>query len=177
MVDADGLLVLDELPLGVFGADAGSDVSPEDSAGDFAQQTALYADYLNSVRYDAAPSLSALGTLAEEEIASACVADALVYLLQVSSQLARNSEKYYGMLSKIFTAPKLVWILLLPNPTVRAKCCNLVGNLCRYGSILILALHGAEISPHCKTIGTPRTSTRRYPRPCPPRDARSRLWA
>jgi hypothetical protein len=132
LVDAEGLLALDELPLGIFGSGADSNVSPEDAAGDVAQQAALYSDYINSVRYDAAPSLSALGVLTEEEVTSACVADALVYLLQVSSQLARNSEKYYGMLSKVFTAAKLVWILLLPNPTVRAKCCNLVGNLCRY---------------------------------------------
>lgn len=62
--------------------------------------------------------------------------DALVSGLQISSQLARNSEKHYGLLSSVFTAQKLHWILTETNTTASAKCCNLIGNLCRSTNLL-----------------------------------------
>ena len=58
--------------------------------------------------------------------------ETLVNGLQISSQLARNSEKFYSLMTSIFTAKKVLWILTETNATARAKCCNLIGNLCRY---------------------------------------------
>jgi hypothetical protein len=75
---------------------------------------------------------------AAEFFAPMCRADALVSALQLSSQLARHSEKFYAMLSSIFTAPKLVWMLTQRSRVARAKCCNLVGNLCRYVCVIIV---------------------------------------
>jgi len=60
-----------------------------------------------------------------------CRDETLITALQLSSHLARNSEKYYPMLSAVFNAPKLVYVLTQRNKVVRAKCCNLIGNLCR----------------------------------------------
>ena len=129
--------MLDELPLGIFRSDSErEDGSLEAVLGDAASQTTVCLQYLDNPRFDATPALSATqSAYTETELSSLCAADALISMLQVSSQLARNSEKYYRLLSSVFTAEKLVWILLQPNPVVRAKCCNLVGNLCRYGII------------------------------------------
>jgi hypothetical protein len=130
-VDADGLVAMDDLPLGIFGAAAG-DLAGDSAGQDGARAATNIEACLSSIVYDAVPTLSTAGDpQAEEEVAAVCRASALVDLLQVSSQLARNSERHYGMLSSVFTAEKLVWILKLTDPTARAKCCNLVGNLCR----------------------------------------------
>jgi fused-like protein len=59
--------------------------------------------------------------------------EAIISALQISSQLARNSEKYYDVLSAVFTASKLVWLFTQTHDDgVVAKVCNLVGNLCRH---------------------------------------------
>ena len=68
---------------------------------------------------------------ASDAVEAASRVDALVNALQISSQLARNSEKHYGLLISVFTAQKLYWILTGTNHTAAAKCCNLIGNLCR----------------------------------------------
>lgn len=120
---------MDDLPLGIFGA---GDGIAEDPIWDAARSAAAIEGYLSIVKYDAVPALSHLAQdLTEEEVAVTCRSSALVDLLQVSSQLARNSERHYAMLSNVFTAEKLVWVLQLSDPIARAKCCNLVGNLCR----------------------------------------------
>lgn len=61
--------------------------------------------------------------------------DALVNGLLIASQLARNSEKYYELLINVFTPDKLVWMFTETIPAVRAKLCNLIGNLCRFINI------------------------------------------
>ena len=138
-MDADGLIALDELPIGLFGGDSDSDLSAVFPGGAGQQATACDV-LLQSPRYDAVPALLALGSTqhSEEEIAGMCGCAALVDMLLVASQLARNSERYYGMLSRVFTAEKLVWILLMKNALVRSKCCNLIGNLCRYVLLLLV---------------------------------------
>lgn len=134
-VESDGLVAADDLPLGIFGT--ASDLTAEDSSSWAVTRAAHLSceEYMASVMYDAVPALSALvlhsGQQTEDEVVSMCRLGALIDLLQLSSQLARNSERHYGMLSSVFTAEKLVWILRMADPTVRAKCCNLVGNLCR----------------------------------------------
>lgn len=57
--------------------------------------------------------------------------ESLINGLQISSQLARNSEKFYPLMVNIFTAKKILWILNDTNSVAKAKCCNLIGNLCR----------------------------------------------
>lgn len=57
--------------------------------------------------------------------------EGLINGLQIASQLARNSEQYFQTLNKVFTPKKLVFILQHALPIIRAKGCNLVGNLCR----------------------------------------------
>ncbi len=57
--------------------------------------------------------------------------EGLINGLQISSQLARNSEQYFGTLSNVFTVRQLYFILQNASPIIRAKGCNLVGNLCR----------------------------------------------
>jgi len=61
--------------------------------------------------------------------------------LQIASHLARHSEKHYALLSSVFSSSKLVSLLLYPNTKVRAKCCNLIGNLCRHNSKFYQALN------------------------------------
>lgn len=132
-VDADGLLALDDLPVGIFGG-AASDSDPrlDEIVPDNATMSA-YTEYVNSPKYDALPSSTPSNTsaLSEDEIRAICRSETLISALQLASQLGRNSENVYAMLSKVFTAPKLVWILGQRNPILRSKCCNLVGNLCR----------------------------------------------
>lgn len=61
--------------------------------------------------------------------------------LQISSQLARNSEKYYEALSQVFSAAKVVSMCALSDSdAVVAKVCNLVGNLCRHSGRYYAAL-------------------------------------
>lgn len=76
----------------------------------------------------------------------------IVSSLQIASQLARNSEKYFPQLLSVLTPAKLVYLLSMvskcelnilltltvfislsikDNAVVRAKTCNLVGNICR----------------------------------------------
>ncbi len=68
----------------------------------------------------------------------------LIGMLQIGSQLARESETHFPSLEVAFTPKKLVDILLSDHGTqlassgsysfanARARCCNLIGNLCRY---------------------------------------------
>ena len=131
-VDADGLLALDDLPVGIFGGGASDSDAQLDEIIPDSATLAAYTDYLHCPKFDALPSLRASkGSISEDEIRALGRSETLISALQLASQLGRNSENVYAMLSKVFTAPKLVWILSQRNPTVRAKCCNLVGNLCR----------------------------------------------
>lgn len=58
--------------------------------------------------------------------------EALISGLQISSQLARHSEQYFRSLLQVFTAKKLAMILQSSNAVIRAKACNLLGNMCRH---------------------------------------------
>lgn len=97
--DAQGLEVIDDLPMGVFQAHRNASNTTEGVTGG--------------------------GTLDQHKL------DAMISGLQISSQLARNSEKYYGSLIAVFTANKLIAMMTETNVAVVAKVCNLVGNLCR----------------------------------------------
>lgn len=81
--------------------------------------------------------------------------ESLISSLQISSHLARNSESYYPALQRIYE-PNILAILLThvsdsfsssyhrhddidvimlqTSESIRAKCCNLIGNLCRHSS-------------------------------------------
>eukprot|EP01039_Chlorochromonas_danica_P000352 gene348-377_t len=58
--------------------------------------------------------------------------EALVCGIQISSQLARHSEEHFHTLLRVYSAKKLAPILQSSNPIIRAKACNLIGNLCRH---------------------------------------------
>jgi hypothetical protein len=58
----------------------------------------------------------------------------VVCLLQISSHLARHSEKHFDVLCAVFGPERLVSLLSQRNASARAKCCNLIGNLCRHSS-------------------------------------------
>lgn len=98
--DAQGLEVIDDLPMGVF------------------------QPHRNATTSDAGAAASVSG-LDPHKL------DAMISGLQISSQLARNSEKYYASLINVFTANKLIAMMTETNVAVVAKVCNLVGNLCR----------------------------------------------
>jgi fused-like protein len=79
-----------------------------------------------------------------EDISAA--SETLTCGLQIASHFARNSEKYYSLLYSIFSAQKLAWILTQSNVTARAKCCNLIGNLCRHSSRFYTVLaHAVQV--------------------------------
>ena len=71
--------------------------------------------------------------------------DALINALQISSQLARHSEQFFAALTKVYTIYKLGYILTNDNPVIRAKGCNLIGNLCRHSdrfyTVLVTKIH------------------------------------
>lgn len=102
-VDVEGLEIIDNLPLFIF----------------------------DRVKYFDQLDLEALDKAVIEENSRFRV-EALISGLQIASQLARNSEQFYASLSKVFTAIKLAEILQHDHPIVRAKGCNLIGNLCRH---------------------------------------------
>ena len=58
--------------------------------------------------------------------------DTCINALQISSQIARNSEQFFPALMQVFTARKLCAILKSETAVIRAKACNLIGNLCRH---------------------------------------------
>jgi len=142
-VDAEGLQVLDELPIGIFTGGSGSgglrleggeeggegDVEDDDDRFDRDCDEAAeehgeeWSEYVDKQGLDRAHAMSRAVCYRSE---------ALINALQLSSQLARNSEKFFPMLSSIFTATKLTWILTQSSHVARAKCCNLIGNLCRH---------------------------------------------
>jgi hypothetical protein len=126
-------MALDELPSSIFSGNEESESADAPIALEDERLAEAYLLYSASPRYDALPALLATPHgLSQGELAALCRVETLIAALQLSSQLARNSEKYYSMLSNVFTAQKLVWILTQPSRTARAKCCNLIGNLCRH---------------------------------------------
>merc|ERR1711871_1303750 len=70
-----------------------------------------------------------------DAISGCGITDSIVAALQISSHLARNSEKCYPQLVKLFTSDKFCMLLKHPSTIVRAKMCNLVGNLCRHNDL------------------------------------------
>jgi hypothetical protein len=68
----------------------------------------------------------------------------LVDTLQLISQLARASQEYYAPIHKCGARlyPRFRGLLMHPDASVRAKSCNLMGNLCR---------HSAFFYPHLMT--------------------------
>ena len=58
----------------------------------------------------------------------------VVFALQMCSHLARNSEVYFSPLRETFSPSRLGSLLVQLNSAVRAKTCNLIGNLCRHSA-------------------------------------------
>jgi hypothetical protein len=58
--------------------------------------------------------------------------DIIISALQIASQLARNSESYFSQLLSVFVPRTLINLLTHPCDVIRAKSCNLVGNICRF---------------------------------------------
>lgn len=55
--------------------------------------------------------------------------------LLICSQLARASVEHYAHLRAVGVDTSLRPLLAHPDPTIRAKACNVVGNLCRHATI------------------------------------------
>ena len=76
--------------------------------------------------------------------------ESLINGLQIASQLARNSEQYYDLLTRVFTATKLGFILSHDHAIVRSKGCNLIGNLCRHSDRFYAILKEVIVIPITK---------------------------
>ena len=71
----------------------------------------------------------------------------VVCLLQIASHLARHSEKHFDALGAVFDPARLVALLSHRHAAARAKCCNLVGNLCRHSGRCYPALAAVALAP------------------------------
>lgn len=121
-VDAGGLEIVDSLECGVFDLDRAEQVIAEYGGG-----TTTTGDTCDT------------GGVSAGEVSRGPLRDwskyyieALISGLQISSQLARHSEQHFRSLLQVFGAAKLAHILQSPHAVVKAKACNLVGNLCRH---------------------------------------------
>lgn len=83
--------------------------------------------------------------------------DALVSGLQIASQLARHSEAHFPSLQQVFSADKLAYLLTHRSATVRAKTCNLLGNLCRHSDRCYPLLQSQVSVPMYARSGSGRT--------------------
>lgn len=92
------------------------------------QQGLLVIDNMPVSVFDPEPPTSSSSTSGEVKY----LAEACISALQIASQLARNSEQFFPTLTKVFTAKKLGSMLRSTVAVIRAKTCNLIGNLCRH---------------------------------------------
>jgi hypothetical protein len=83
-------------------------------------------DVFAATRFHTSPESSSSGTGA-----SSYRQEAMVHTLQIASQVARHSETHLNALCRMFTARKLYVALQCSVAVIRAKTCNLIGNLCR----------------------------------------------
>lgn len=82
--------------------------------------------------------------------------EALMCYLQIGSHLARYSEKHYALLQNVFTPYKLILLLspTITNTGLRAKACNLIGNLCRHSNRFYQSLSSYVDLPFPNNNGT-----------------------
>jgi hypothetical protein len=68
-------------------------------------------------------------------------------ILQIISHLARISIDNYELILKCNILPHIQLLLVHPDSKIRAKCCNLVGNLCKHSSYFYpyLIKHNVQI--------------------------------
>lgn len=71
------------------------------------------------------------GPLSREDLVSN---EIISYSLQIAAQMARNSEKYFNQLFSVLLPVKLGRLLYMEDANIRAKTCNLIGNLCRHSA-------------------------------------------
>ncbi|GAX79537.1 hypothetical protein CEUSTIGMA_g6978.t1 [Chlamydomonas eustigma] len=93
-------------------------------------------------------------------------ASVLIDVLLVVSQLARISKESfntYEAISKAGVYPHIRKLLSHPDPGVRARVCNLIGNMCRHSAFFYSALdrHGL-IQPLIDRCSDPDKSTRKF---------------
>ena len=84
--------------------------------------------------------------------------EALMCYLQIASHLARHSEKHYALLQDVFTPYKLILLLSpsIANTGLRAKTCNLIGNLCRHSNRFYQSLSSYVDLPFPNNNGSQR---------------------
>lgn len=56
----------------------------------------------------------------------------IINTLQIAAHLARSSDLMCTRLTPLFPSVQLVSLLIHKNASIRAKCCNLIGNMCRH---------------------------------------------
>lgn len=102
------------------------------------------------------------------------VAGVLVDALLTVSQLARISRDNYDPIARAGLYPPIRRLLVHPDAGVRARVCNLVGNMCRHSGFFYSALerHGLLV-PLIDRCGqaTPETA---HPNPDKPKTPRRR---
>jgi fused-like protein len=90
----------------------------------------------------------------------------LVDVLLVASQLARISKEgfnTYEAISRAAIYPHIRKLLVHPDPGVRARVCNLIGNMCRHSAYFYGALdRHALIQPLIDRCADPDKSTRKF---------------
>lgn len=124
-MEVNGLEVIDNLPQGLFQISFCDSNSKNND--NFANLSSIVNEVLSPIKIaNIFPSYDIQMDLVRYSY------DALISGLQIASQLARHSEEHYAILYKVFTAKKLATILTCSHSLIRAKGCNLIGNLCRY---------------------------------------------
>lgn len=124
-MDVNGLEIIDNLPQGIFHVSFSSNSA--------ATTTGCSMEGRNMDDISSPMIISNLFPSYDMQIDNTLryIYDALISGLQIASQLARHSEEHYAILYRVFTAKKLSTILTSNRSLIRAKGCNLIGNLCR----------------------------------------------
>ncbi|KAL6765063.1 armadillo-type protein [Haematococcus lacustris] len=71
---------------------------------------------------------------------SAMLVDVLLVISQLARLPARDSFNPYESISKAAIYPNIKKLLAHPDPSVRARVCNLLGNMCRHSAYFYSAL-------------------------------------
>lgn len=141
------------------------------------QQGLQVIDNLPSSVFDVDQSSSSSSGAESKYLAEACIS-----ALQIASQLARNSEQYFPALIKVFTSKKLGSMLRSTVAVIRAKTCNLIGNLCRhsdqfYNILQIDVSHSNPTSSPSRTRQPPVTLVDLLASCCADTDSATRKFA
>jgi hypothetical protein len=136
-MDSKGLQTLDELPISIFtGCCRIIRSNPTDGPTDMTKDSHhILTIQSTTTKVTTTNSYTNINRISHDKLNPEHYrTEVLACSLQLASHLIRNTEKYMNILITIFTTKKLICLLLQSNRMVRAKCCNLIGNLCRHSN-------------------------------------------